>query len=197
MGVSLPFFAKLRVGAGAFLALAVMMLVGEGSLIPCALIAALFHELGHYAAVRLCGAEIRSVFVGFTGATMEYYGGTVGYGGEVAIALAGPVASLALAVIASFIGREFALEVATELAGLSFVLCVFNLVPIRALDGGRALGAALSRFFPIAAARVMLVLSAILTLTLLAVGAYLALTAFNVTLLGTAVVLALMVIRER
>ena len=62
--------------------------------IGAVILAAVFHELCHYAAVRLCGGKINGVAVGLSGAQMGVAG--VSAGKELFCALAGPAGSLAL-----------------------------------------------------------------------------------------------------
>ncbi|MFQ9410072.1 MAG: metalloprotease [Evtepia gabavorous] len=68
------------------------------------------------------------------------------YGEECLVALAGPAASVLLAIGAATWGRHFGGADAYLLTGVSLALGVFNLLPIGPLDGGRILRAVASRW---------------------------------------------------
>ena len=70
---------------------------------------------------------------------MEYPAG-LSYGRELAVALAGPAVNLVTGGICAQFGNYL-------LAGVSFGLGLFNLMPVLPLDGGRALWCVLSALF--------------------------------------------------
>jgi stage IV sporulation protein FB len=96
--------------------------------------AAALHELGHWLVLRLLGVRVTRLRLGVFGAVLETDSGRLSYGQELAAVLAGPGTNLlcALALTAAGPGLE-------EAAGAHLVLGAFNLLPVRPLDGGRAL----------------------------------------------------------
>lgn len=128
-------FPHCRVSGG-FLLLAVWFaLVNGWEPLVTVLAAAAVHELGHGVVLRLLGAEITGMRVGVLGAVLETDSGGLSYGGELAAALAGPAANLLAASALAALGGGRWLEA----VGAHLILCVFNLLPIYPLDGGRAL----------------------------------------------------------
>ncbi len=128
------------------LAAVLALLDGEGMLI-WAVLAAAVHELGHYAAVRLQGGSVKALHLTISGGEMmldRRYPLT--YAGELLSILAGPGASLLLALAALRLGNGR--EESWLLAGLSLCLGWFNLLPVWPLDGGRALLLILAGFLP-------------------------------------------------
>lgn len=93
-----------------------------------AVTAAAFHELCHYAALRLCGIRVNRLSVGAGGTIMET--DPIPAGKQLACALAGPAGSLFLLLFARWIP-------VVSLCGL--VQGVYNLLPLYPFDGGRVL----------------------------------------------------------
>lgn len=93
--------------------------------------AASLHELGHALLLRRFHIRVKRLRISALGAVMELRG-NLSYGQELAAALAGPLANLLAAAALGVLGFSAA-------AGANAVLCLFNLLPIRPLDGGQAL----------------------------------------------------------
>ena len=122
------------ISAGAIL-LAALLYFFDGSGVMSALApAALAHELGHVAALRLCSCRVTRVSVTVTGARLDYAPSLEGLRAALCC-LAGPLAGAVYAVAACTVGGAF-----WRMSGtISFALSVFNCLPILPLDGGRIL----------------------------------------------------------
>lgn len=121
--------------SGGFWLLLGWFLLGNGwEMLAVILTAACIHEAGHWLVLRLLGAEVRFVSIGVLGAEMQMLPGSLSYGRELTAVLAGPAANLLCGTVLIACGTPW-----LPAAGAHFVLAGFNLLPIRPLDGGRAL----------------------------------------------------------
>lgn len=147
--------------------------------------AAGFHELGHVAAISLLGGQVAGFHLTGVGAVLcPRRARLFSYREEGLVALAGPAASLLLALLAAAWGRQGGGENAYLLTGLSLALGLFNLLPAGPLDGGRILRAFLShRVGPDAGERVSRVLTVVLACALALPGWWVLRTNGNFTLL--------------
>lgn len=126
---------------------ALMLLVFPFEWILSWLFAAAVHELFHYCALRVCGCDIYSVTVTPSGAVME----TSKLNGVKGIVcyLAGPLGGFILCFFAKYF---------PVLAIFGFVQSVYNLIPLRPLDGGQALAVGLNSIMAEEKAEVLLIL---------------------------------------
>lgn len=127
---------KSGVTGGFFLLCAWFGMVNGWALLWLVLAAAAMHELGHFLVLRWFGVAVEGISLGALGANMVVRTQTLSYGREVLCALAGPGMNLLWALW--FQGRN------QTFAGIHLSLCLFNLLPIAPLDGGRAVSAFLS-----------------------------------------------------
>lgn len=126
---------KVRVSGG-FLLLTVWFVLTNGwKPLATVLGAAAVHELGHWAVLRGLGADVTGFRLSVLGAVLETESRRLSYGGELSAVLAGPGANLAAAMALTALGGGRW----PAAVGANLVLCAFNLLPIRPLDGGRAL----------------------------------------------------------
>lgn len=117
---------------------ALLVAFDSGGELILLLAAAGIHELGHLAAIRLLGAEIRGIRLAVGGMVIDYNGCRLSYFGDMVTALAGPAASILAAVFFSLVARSQPLDGLFYFTGLNLLLGLFNLVPVLPLDGGRA-----------------------------------------------------------
>ena len=105
--------------------------------------AAAVHELGHGLVLKLFGGQIDALRIGMFGAVMESNLSRFSYGRELAVVLAGPLVNFLCALVLSATGDAHWFAA----IGANLVLGLFNLLPIRPLDGGRALYLLVAWFF--------------------------------------------------
>ena len=131
---------------GFWVLLGILLLSLSGKVLVLLCLACLVHELGHIGAIFLLGGRVAEVRLTGMGAVLRPERRRVtSYLEDCLVALAGPLASFALALTAGLWGRRLGVKDAYLLAGLSLALAVFNLLPAGPLDGGRVLEAVLSR----------------------------------------------------
>ena len=129
-----PERTRIRVSPGAPALLAVFVWLSSPEVLGAVLLAALCHELGHYAALRRRGGWVRAVRISALGAEMQV-AGRMSYGGELLAVAAGPGCNLLLWALLSLTGWP----PLAPFAGAHLILGALNLLPVRPMDGGRLL----------------------------------------------------------
>ena len=132
---------------------------------------AALHELGHLAAMAALRVQPSRVCLTAAGMRIERPPGLqTGFAREMLIALAGPVVSFALAG-ACYVARGAALPLPADFLYINLGFGLFNLLPVRQLDGGRALYFFLCRYVSEAAAGRVVLAASLACLFLAAAGA--------------------------
>lgn len=128
---------RVYIGAEALFSLALMLLLLPLRWTIGFLIAALVHETGHLAAVKLCRGDIISIRIGFPGTTITAQNLTNLQ--ELLCVLAGPLSGLLLTLAGSIM---------PEAAICAGIQSIYNLLPISPLDGGQALSCLIRMIIP-------------------------------------------------
>ncbi|MDR3206848.1 MAG: peptidase M50 [Oscillospiraceae bacterium] len=174
-------WGRVTVRAGFPLLLAALVYFDTNGLLLWVALAAGLHELGHLLALWSMGGRLENLELSLGGIALHTAAvPALSYGRELAATLAGPLFSLLGALAAARLGPGFYAP-----AGIALSQGVFNLLPARTLDGGRALYLALCwRRDHRLADRALTVTTWLCAATLAAVGLYaFLLSGYNVTLL--------------
>lgn len=121
---------KISISFGVTVIAAIVIFCGSYDLVLPMLSAAAIHEAGHIIAILLQGGNISNFTVNAGGLKISYDSYRFTYAQDLICALSGPV----VGIIAAVLGANIGLPV---FAGISLCLSVFNLLPIRPLDGGK------------------------------------------------------------
>ncbi len=161
-------FPKVRVHATTALLISCLVVLDGTFMALVPIGAALFHELGHIFVMKLLGVGAREIEVTLFGAEIRSVPRMLSTAGEVAVYSAGAAANIVTAGAVYFL---FSGEWVTLFIICSLSLAVFNLLPIKTLDGGCLFEAVCRRVIPNVADRVTSAVSSatLLVLWLLAV----------------------------
>lgn len=111
------------------------------AVVPALVAVLLFHELGHYAAMRWAGyRDLKVFFLPFLGAAVSGRHEHPSATQELVVLFAGPVPGLVLGLAALGFGLPEGLPLADfwhSCALLAVIINAFNLLPIHPLDGGK------------------------------------------------------------
>ena len=120
---------------------------GFGGLLAVAVAFAsiVLHELGHATVAQRLGVRIAAIDLHFLGGAAQMIDPPRSPRDEIAISIAGPAVSLALAGIGLGLGAALGVPFLATVGWINLVLGLFNLIPALPMDGGRVLRAAMVR----------------------------------------------------
>lgn len=126
-----------------FFAALSLMLILDGGCLLLGFYACLLHEMGHLAAMLWLKVPVSEIcFYGAGVKIVPKKSKLSGYGKELAVLAAGPLANMIVFVLSYFfIGGQ-----AAVFGAISLVTGLFNLLPLKGFDGGRMLSLAAERF---------------------------------------------------
>lgn len=93
------------------------------------------HEWGHIFALKKCGVYIRKITIGFTGLCIACNLDYLSPYKRLLCCASGPIFGLCAALIASFLGNICGWDSLLLFSGTGLILSLFNLLPIKPLDG--------------------------------------------------------------
>jgi len=176
---------------GAVLIIAMLILNNHIGMILPLLAAVSVHELGHAVAILLYKGSIRTIALNAGGLKIDYDSIRFNYGQDIVCAAAGPIAGLSAAIIGSYLNVNV-------FAGISIVISMFNLLPVRPLDGGRILWNLFMMLFGVNAEKIIRIVEIAVLLLIWVISIYASIYSNgNLSLLTIAAVLTFYYCKER
>ena len=120
------------------------MICSDPETVLAAATAVTVHELGHLAAMRMLSVKGNTLALSACGMSISYDDRKTTYLTDIIIAISGGAANLILFLLCRTGGDSYYID---ALCVFNIFLCAFNMLPVKALDGGRALYALLSYLF--------------------------------------------------
>ena len=136
---------KIKVNPDGLLLLSILVFFLEESLLAAVIGNVILHEMGHIYMLRRYGVYIRRISIGLNGlcivCNLEFLPRYMRF----LCAVAGPFFGLCGAIVCSVLGNVCASDFLLLFAGVGVILSLFNLLPVKPLDGGRMMEAAVPR----------------------------------------------------
>lgn len=177
-----------------FLALITFMLSLQKPNVLFAVLFSLCHEIGHLICLVLVGNKPKSVSFELTGINIcRNESVAVSLKNEMLVSFGGPLVNLIFFAVFSIAYSQTKTENYFNIASVNLILGVFNLLPIKSLDGGKILYYFISNVFSFKTAKIILnFTSVIFILLILIYGIYtLYVTEYNFTILIISIMLTL------
>ena len=125
---------KVRIGLPTLMFFAFLILFDRSLRGFMPFVAAILHELGHIAAMALCGQRVESITVLPFGIDIKKKGCLSSYKEDVFVASAGIATNLLLILICSFLPKN---DTLTYFKYANLLLITINVLPVKTLDGGQ------------------------------------------------------------
>lgn len=175
-----------------------LFMTGKDSLLPLCLVSAVIHESGHLLVLRLFGVHPSKISLKLTDTRIVCDLTELSLQKEFWAIAAGPLANILVSIIAFFINKCLNEAILQNLCSASLCIGIFNLLPIRSLDGEQILSLLLMRKTELSRKNLIInIISAIIILPVATAGFVLVLSCkHNYTLLIVAVFLIFTVISK-
>ena len=119
---------RIRIDLKIFIFLIIFYFTNQIRMYLIIMMFSILHEMGHIMAGLILKMKLEKIELMPFGLSVSFFKGITTNIKEIFVALAGPIMSLALAII----GSEFEVIVYSNI-----LICLFNLIPLYPLDGGR------------------------------------------------------------
>lgn len=119
----------------------------KGTVIIC-FVSSLFHEIGHIIAMRLKGAKLKSVCFNLGDVAINADSSNLSYSAEFFVTLSGVVVNFLLCMLSLILFSVSKAEFFYNTCISNLLIGVFNLLPVRFLDGGQLVLLLLQKRFP-------------------------------------------------
>lgn len=129
-------FGKFKISALSILYFAFVYIANPGDYFFMLLLSATLHEAGHIFAAKMLGVKIDEFGITLLGAKLKLGGNLVSYSGDALIYLAGAVSNLSASFTALVLRQFYSDDRLIFFVFANLAYAVFNMLPIRGLDGG-------------------------------------------------------------
>ena len=189
------FGVKIEIGFLFTASIAFLLVFNVNKVIRLSILFSLIHELGHLIAIMLCKEKPERISFGPFGMTIVRENDiTQDYQKEFITAVAGPLTNFFAALIFHLINIKLQNELILKIIIVNLIIGSFNIMPVFALDGGRALESILKyNFEEETSERILKTVSFVTLVIMMGFGFYILLTThYNFTFLAISIYLTVM-----
>ncbi len=170
----------------------------KGSMISLCIFSTIFHELGHLLMIYRISGKPKSISVNLSDIAIQSNTSRINKNQELLIDIAGPAVNFALSSVSIILYVLLDFFFLKDFCLCSLFLGMFNMVPLKSLDGGNIFHNLLTRRYSLKAAdRILNIISIILIIPFFTVGfSVLFFSKYNYSLLLIAIYLILLLINK-